>query len=131
MTRILIVDDESLVVLTTSMMLEEEGFEVECATSARAGETKALETQPDLILTDYMMPRMTGLELVARLRAQGMETPIVLATSVLEDQLPVIEGARYDAYVPKPFTAEQLVRCVTALLNGVADSGSGDAETTT
>lgn len=59
-----------------------------------------------------------------------METPIILGTSVLEDQLAAIEGARNDAYISKPFTAEQLVRCVNALLNAVAGSGSGDAETT-
>lgn len=74
----------------------------------------ALEERPDLIITDFMMPKMTGLEMIAALRARGFTGPIVLTTSIPENQLPTQPG--YDAYVSKPYSE--------TLLNNAIQSAS-------
>lgn len=107
MLRVLLVEDEILISVVTSMSLEDAGYHVTVAYDGQEGLEIAIQDRPDLIISDFMMPRMTGLQMVAKLRERQFTAPIVLTTSVPEDQLPVREG--YDAYLPKPYAERELL----------------------
>lgn len=110
MLRILLVEDEVLISLVTSIALEDAGYHVTIAGDGREGLRIACQDQPEVIITDFMMPRMDGLELIRQLRAGGFTRPIILATSIPEESLPVRAG--YDAYVQKPYREEELLRAI-------------------
>ena len=110
MLRILLVEDEALISLTTSMSLEDAGYHVTVAYDGQEGLRIAMQDRPDLIISDFMMPRKTGLEMIAALRENGFAGAIVLTTSVPEDLLPVRTG--YDAYLAKPYREEQLLQAL-------------------
>jgi DNA-binding response OmpR family regulator len=113
---ILLVEDEIVIAVGVSMFLEGEGFEVHLASDGRKGLEVALEKSPDLIITDYMMPRMDGLTMVQALREAGVTTPVILFTSIPEDRLRGNPNTSYDAYLSKPVPFEDLIALVRALL---------------
>jgi PAS domain S-box-containing protein len=95
-------------------------FRVATAYDGEEGLQKALQLRPDLILTDMLMPRMSGEELVRELRQQPQteHTPIVLLTARIDDQMHVKllnEGVM--SYLDKPFTACELLTKVRRLIN--------------
>ena len=110
MLRILIVEDEPLISLVASLALEDAGFHVTVAMDGVEGLQIARQDLPELIITDFMMPRMSGLELIRQLREDGFDRPIILTTSIPEDTLPDQTG--YDAYIAKPYREAQLVAAV-------------------
>lgn len=114
MLRILLVEDETLISLVTSIALEDAGYHVTVAMDGREGLRIAQQDQPELIINDYMMPRMTGLELIAQLRDAGFERPIILATSIPEEGLP--ERPRYDAYISKPYREAELLALIARVI---------------
>lgn len=116
MARILLIEDEVLILMSTSMLLEEEGHLVEMASDGAKGLEMALASPPDLIITDYMMPRMNGLDVIAELRARGSKVPIVLATSISEMQFPSSYPGGHDAYVQKPYRVPQILDVIAGLL---------------
>ena len=87
--RVLVVDDEPSIVDAVATALRYEGFEVEEATTARAGLAAAQERRPDLIILDVMLPDLDGLEVTRRLRADGVGVPILFLTArdALEDKV--------------------------------------------
>jgi CheY-like chemotaxis protein len=105
--RVLLVEDESLISLVTSISLEDAGYHVTVAADGQEGLEMAVQDRPELIISDFMMPRMDGLEMIARLREQGFSAPIVLTTSVPEHQLRSNPG--YDAYLAKPYFERELL----------------------
>jgi CheY-like chemotaxis protein len=109
---ILLVDDESNMRFLLRMILESEGYEVVGAEHGAAALETMRKSRPDLVLTDVMMPVMSGRELVERLRAdpETAEIPIVVVTATHE---PVMPGA--DAVIPKPFDEEDLLAVVRSL----------------
>ena len=111
MLRILLVEDEALIAIMASMSLEDVGFHVTVASDGQQGLEIALQDRPDVIITDFMMPKMTGLEMIAKLRQSGFLAPIILATAIQEKMLPTQEG--YDLYIPKPYLEEQLIEAVS------------------
>ncbi|MBC7167930.1 response regulator [Phenylobacterium sp.] len=110
MLRILLVEDEALISLVTSIALEDAGYHVTVAIDGREGLQIAQQYQPELIITDYMMPRMTGLELIRQLRESGFIRPIILATSILEENLP--DRPEYNAYIQKPYREAELLSAI-------------------
>lgn len=113
MLRILLVEDEPDIAFVASVALEDAGYHVTVASDGRAGLEVALQDQPELVLTDFMMPRLTGLEMIAQLRAAGFDSPVVLSTSVPETSLPA-HRPRYDAYLGKPYSIAQLLGTIGA-----------------
>lgn len=109
MLRVLIVEDESIIALVASIALEAAGYHVTEPIDGQEGLQIASQERPELIITDYMMPRMDGVEMIRRLRAAGFEQPIILATSVPESMLP---ETRYDAYLAKPYREQDLLAVV-------------------
>ncbi|MFC5435155.1 response regulator transcription factor [Rhodanobacter umsongensis] len=113
MLRILLVEDEPDIAFVASVALEDAGYHVTLASDGKEGLEMALQDQPELVLTDFMMPRLTGLEMIARLRDAGFHNPVVLATSVPEVSLPPLRP-HYDAYLAKPYSIAQLLCTVGA-----------------
>jgi CheY-like chemotaxis protein len=110
---ILLVEDEAIIALFTSFLLEDEGFEVAIAHDGVVGIQIAEARSPHLIISDLMMPGMDGLEMIRLLRSRGCELPIILVTSVPEAQ--IVERL-YDAYLSKPYVGSELLPLVRELL---------------
>ena len=119
MARILIVEDEDSLGLLLRYNLEAEGYDVEICTRGDDAELRLRETLPDLLVLDWMLPGLSGIELCRRLRARG-ETktlPIVMLTARGEESERIrglSTGA--DDYVVKPFSVPELMARVGALL---------------
>ena len=113
---ILIVDDEPSISEVVSIYLERAGYQARVARDGQAA-LKILEEQsPDLVVLDLMLPKVDGLEITRRLRAQG-DIPIIILTARREetDRILGLEmGA--DDYVVKPFSPRELVSRVKAVL---------------
>jgi CheY-like chemotaxis protein len=120
--KVLLVEDEVVVAIAVRLTLESLGYGVALAADGREGLAKIQAAPPDIVVTDYMMPRMDGIEMLKAMRADGYEKPAVLVTSVPEERLP--DGAKklYQAYLPKPFRDESLVAVIRRLLR-VNDAG--------
>ncbi len=118
MGTILLVEDTPSEMELISHYLRESGYIVIAAQTAKEALTKAVEQRPDAVVTDVVMPGMSGFELCRSLKKHPMteKVPIVICSSKnLEiDRLwGMKQGA--DAYITKPFTREQLVRAVKSV----------------
>ena len=113
MLRVLLVEDEPDVALVAATVLEDAGYHVTVASDGKEGLDIALQEQPQMVISDFMMPRLNGLEMIERLRQSGFGRPIILTTAIPEDHLPVRPG--YDGYLAKPYGVRQLLGLVEAL----------------
>jgi CheY-like chemotaxis protein len=116
MAKILLVEDEVLIALSTAAMLEYEGHSVTIATDGQKGLASATTDAPDLILTDFMMPRMDGLAMIKAIREFGIKAPIVFATSVPPTAIPAEASELFQGYLSKPFRDADLMTLVRLLL---------------
>jgi DNA-binding response OmpR family regulator len=120
MARVLVIEDEPSVAIALRDSLESDDHQVTLAADGSEGLRLASQTgedAPELILLDLMLPKMNGLELCQRLRAAGIETPMIMLTA---------RGAASDAafglklgaddYIPKPFDVGELLARVAAVL---------------
>ena len=106
--RILIVEDEVLIAFGAMAELEAAGFEVSLCADGRSGLSAATEQDFDLIITDYMMPKMDGLQMISAIRACGRTTPIVLTSAIRREQLPRPQDLGYDAFLSKPYRGSDI-----------------------
>jgi two-component system OmpR family response regulator len=111
-----------------SMALRYEGWDVDTAGDGRTAVTKARETRPDVVVLDVMLPDMTGLEVLRKLRAQVPGLPVLLLTAKdsVEDRIAGLTAGG-DDYVTKPFSIEEVVLRLRSLLRrtGVSTGDSG------
>lgn len=114
--KVLLVEDEVVIAMAVCLTLESLGYGVALAADGREGLAKAQADPPDIVVTDYMMPKMDGLEMLKAMRADGFDKPAVLVTSVPEERLPDGATKLYQAYLPKPFRDESLVALIRKLL---------------
>ena len=120
-TRILIVEDEPAMVAGLRDNFEYEGYEVISAGDGAHGLDRALADNPDLVVLDVMMPRMSGLDVCKQLKAQRPGIPIIMLTARGQeiDKVVGLElGA--DDYVTKPFSIRELMARVKAVLRRVS-----------
>ncbi len=117
MQRVLVIDDDPAVTSLLKRGLGYEGFQVETASTGEAGLAKVREQAPDLMILDIMMPGMSGLDVLRRVRAADERLPVLLLTArdAPADQVAGLESGA-DDYVVKPFTFEVLLARVRALL---------------
>jgi len=120
MERLLIIEDELPMRTALSDALGAEGYRVLTAADGEAGLRRALEEKPDLILLDIMMPRMDGFTVCAELRRLANTTPILMLTAKgqVEDRVRGLDAGA-DDYLVKPFSTEELLARVRALLRRV------------
>lgn len=118
MKKILIIDDDKIIINILSFLFEKEGFETHIAKDGIEGIAKISEIQPDLIITDIMMPFKSGLEITLFAKTNYPGTPIIMISSLGKEDQKVIEVANLgvDAFIAKPFDAAALVNKVKQLL---------------
>ena len=117
--RILIVEDEEPLTMLLRYNLEAEGYEVDTAVRGDDADTRLKEATPDLVVLDWMLPGLSGIELCRRLRArpETRQLPIIMLTARGEESEKVrglATGA--DDYIVKPFSVPELLARVRALL---------------
>jgi DNA-binding response OmpR family regulator len=120
-TRILIVEDEPAMVAGLRDNFEFEGYEVISADNGASGLERALADDPDLVVLDVMMPRMSGLDVCKQLKARRPAVPIIMLTARGQeiDKVVGLElGA--DDYVTKPFSVRELMARAKAVLRRVS-----------
>ena len=118
-SHILVVDDNPDLRAYVSSVLQRKGYKVRTAEQGAAGLEMATTYQPDLIISDLMMPGVNGLEMIARIRKDSslQGTPIILLTAKVDDETR-LEGVEQgaDAYLSKPFNDRELLAEVRNLL---------------
>ncbi|HHO68270.1 MAG TPA: phosphate regulon transcriptional regulatory protein PhoB [Gammaproteobacteria bacterium] len=129
MTRILVVEDEQPIREMLRFALEKAGFEVEEAGDAEAALLALAARLPDLVLLDWMLPGMSGIELARRLRREEVtaQLPVILLTARVDenDRVHGLDvGA--DDYVTKPFSPRELVARINAVLRRARGAGGED-----
>jgi len=117
--RILIVEDEAPVVTLLRYNLEREGYDVDVAVDGEEALVSVDENPPDLILLDWMLPEVSGIEVARRLRrgAKTKSIPVIMLTARSEEA-DTVRGleAGADDYLTKPFSPAELLARVRALL---------------
>jgi two-component system, cell cycle response regulator len=116
-TRLLLIDDDERMLRLISHHLRKEGYEVHTATDPYEGMDKALKIDPQILITDWMMPSMTGIELISTLRrSEAGRKMYILIVTAREDDDRVVEAftAGADDYVVKPFNPRILLARVRA-----------------
>jgi DNA-binding response OmpR family regulator len=117
MTKVLVVDDDELIVSSVAAYLGSAGHEPRTATDAVEGERMWRTWQPDAVVLDVLLPGSSGLEMLTRRRRDGDATPVLLLSGLsgVDDRVVGLEHGA-DDYVTKPFDARELVLRVEALL---------------
>lgn len=115
--QIVVVEDEEKLARFIEMELGYEGYEVSVANDGLTGLTTIRDKDPDLIILDWMMPGMTGVEVCRRLRSTGVKTPVILLTAKDEvsDRVTGLDAGA-DDYLVKPFSIEELLARIRAHL---------------
>ncbi|NJL85917.1 MAG: response regulator transcription factor [Leptolyngbyaceae cyanobacterium SM1_1_3] len=115
--KILLVEDEEKLAKFVQMELSYEGYEVSVANDGLAGLMAARDQEPNLVILDWMMPGLSGVEVCRRLRSTGGKMPIILMTAKdsIEDRVAGLDAGA-DDYVVKPFSIEELLARVRAHL---------------
>ena len=115
--RALVVDDEATLAELLSTALRYEGWQVEHALTGQAAIKQARSLDPDVILLDVMLPDLSGLEVLRRIRATHPHVPVLFLTAkdAVEDRIAGLTAGG-DDYVTKPFSLEEVVARLRALL---------------
>ncbi|MDB6018371.1 MAG: phoP 1 [Pedosphaera sp.] len=126
--RILVVDDDTLICQIYSEALFRSGYQVDSAHDGEVGwqTLHAVRHDPDsydLLITDNNMPKLSGVELVKKLRSERMMLPVIMATSAPPADS---EELQLTAILPKPFYPDQLVQTVKEILDATHSSDASD-----
>ncbi len=126
-TRLLLAEDDRSVRTSLARALELEGYEIELAENGEVAMAAFNAGEPDLIVSDWMMPYLDGITLCQRLRARGSQVPILMLTARTElgDRVAALDAGA-DDFLPKPFALEELLARIRALLrrSSYADDAS-------
>ncbi len=116
---VLVVDDEIHIQTVVAIKLRNNGFNVITASDGQEGYEKALEHKPDLIVSDFQMPRLTGLEMIEKIRGEkaGVSIPVVMLTArgfaIEKEQR---ENLNIAECLSKPFSPKELLRTIEDVL---------------
>ena len=126
--NVLVVDDEAVLAEMVSMALRYEGWNIATAGDGAAALESARSQRPDVVVLDVMLPDMSGLDVLRKLREQNPQLPVLLLTAkdAVEDRIAGLTAGG-DDYVTKPFSLEEVVLRLRALLRrtGVTTMDSG------
>jgi two-component system OmpR family response regulator len=125
--KVLVVDDEPSIVDAVATALRYEGFDVREEASGRAAMAAVVEFEPDLIVLDWMLPDIEGIEVGRRLRERGFDTAILFLTAkdAVENKVDALRAGG-DDYVTKPFSLAEVVARVQAVLRRTGGELPGD-----
>jgi two-component system, OmpR family, response regulator len=125
--RILVVDDESSIVDAVATALRYEGYDVDEAASGREAMDAVRRLEPDLIVLDWMLPDIEGIEVGRRIRAEGSKAAVLFLTAkdATENKVEALRAGG-DDYVSKPFSLAEVVARTQAILRRTAGELPGD-----
>ena len=114
--RVLVVDDEKLIVKGIRFSLEQEGMEVDCAYDGEEAVQKAKENEYDIILLDVMLPKLDGFEVCQQIR-EFSSVPVIMLTAKGDDMDKIL-GLEYGAYdyITKPFNILEVKARIKAII---------------
>lgn len=124
--QILVADDDPAICELIQSSLESAGFKVRLAANGVIAHQLALKNPPDLILLDWMMPMMSGIHVIAKLKQErSCECIPTILITAREDEQDIVKGLEVgaDDYISKPFSPRELIARVKALLRRSSDSG--------
>ena len=120
--KVLVVDDEKLIVKGIRLSLEQDGMEVDCAYDGEEALQKASDNKYDIILLDLMLPKLSGLEVCQQIR-EFSNVPIIMLTAKGEDMDKIL-GLEYgaDDYITKPFNILEVKARIKAIMRRTGSS---------
>lgn len=127
--KILLVEDEEKLARMVELELRYEGYQVDKSFDGRSGLERALSGEYDLVLLDIMLPQLSGMEVLRRLRKEGVQLPVIMLTardSVVDKVSGLDSGA--DDYITKPFVPVEVLARVRSQLRRYAQLGSRPEE---
>ncbi|MFJ8261180.1 response regulator transcription factor [Rummeliibacillus sp. NPDC094406] len=130
-THILVIEDEAQIARVLKVELEYEGYQVTVEHEGKSGLETALQPGIDLILLDVMLPGLSGIDILRRIRKENSNTPVILLTarnSTIDKVAGLDQGA--NDYVTKPFEIEELLARIRACIRNQSDkeeSKDGDS----
>jgi class 3 adenylate cyclase len=131
MKKVLVVEDDVSIRMNLALMLKGEGYEVDSAENGRAGIEHAKRFEPDLIVSDVMMPEMDGFDMLRALRSEPRyaDTPFIFLTA-LDDRRSMRHGMNLgaDDFLNKPFTRDELIDAVNSRLKKYESAARSLAE---
>jgi OmpR-family two-component system manganese-sensing response regulator len=129
--RILLVDDEVELTDALKHLFTKEGYIVDIAHDGASGQSLALSNSYDLLVLDWMLPAISGLDLCRHLRSQGQATPVLFLTAkdTVDDRVDGLDAGA-DDYLIKPFELKELLARVRALLRRSPNLQGVEDETT-
>lgn len=115
--KVLIVEDESQVARLIELELSYEGYQVEIARNGKEALERVEKYKPDLMILDWMLPEMDGLEVTRRIRAEGNDIPLIVlsAKDTLSDKVVSLDSGA-DDFITKPFATEELLARIRAII---------------
>ena len=127
--KVLIVEDENQVARLIELELSYEGYQVDIAKNGKEALDKVEKYKPDLIILDWMLPEMDGLEVTRRIRSDGNEVPVIVLTAkdALSDKVNSLDSGA-DDYITKPFATEELLARIRAVIRRRPQSLEGVLE---
>jgi two-component system, OmpR family, response regulator len=125
--RVLVVDDEQSIVDAVATALRYEGYRVEEAYNGRDALAAVARFEPDLVVLDWMLPDIEGIQVGRRLRDQGFKTAVLFLTAkdATENKVEALRAGG-DDYVTKPFSLAEIVARIQAILRRTAGVLPGD-----
>jgi two-component system OmpR family response regulator len=125
--RILVVDDEPSIVDAVATALRYEGYEVDEALTGRQALEAVVREEPDLVVLDWMLPDIAGIDVGRRLRERGFRTPVLFLTAkdAVENRVEALRAGG-DDYVTKPFSLAEVVVRIEAILRRTAGEAPGE-----
>jgi two-component system OmpR family response regulator len=125
--KILVVDDEPSIVDAVATALRYEGYDVEEAGTGRGALTAVATFEPDLVVLDWILPDIEGIEVGRRLRAQGYKTAVLFLTAKdgTENKVEALRAGG-DDYVTKPFSLAEIVARIQAILRRTSGARAGE-----
>jgi len=117
--KILIVEDDDLMIVILQFILKKEGYEISVAKDGLNAIERIPEIAPDMVITDIMIPFRSGLEVISYVKTNYKDTPIIVISSLGEEESTVVEAFKLgaDDFVPKPFNPNEVVARVKRLFN--------------
>ncbi len=115
--KVLIVEDESQIARLIELELGYEGYQVDIAKNGKEALDKVKKFKPDLIILDWLLPEIDGLEVTRRIRSEGNEVPVIVLTGKanLSDKVISLDSGA-DDYLTKPFATEELLARMRAVI---------------
>ena len=128
MARVLVVDDEKLIVKGIRFSLEQDGYEVDCAYDGEEAIEMAKKTEYDIVLLDVMLPKHDGFEVCQAIR-EFSDMPVIMLTAKGSDMDKIL-GLEYgaDDYITKPFNIREVTARIKAILRRVNPAPKGERD---